>query len=245
MFEKRFILVIFIVGFFVLLALEPVAVKVASADPLPDWIVTINSPQNNKIYPSNSVTLSFNPLQDSPAVNFVSFSYVLDGQAALVTKGSTVLSSLSAGSHTLTLYGTYSYQGENQTYTNVVAVVYFSTIYSTAWLVFAASVLAVTLAIGLPLLIWRRQIISGFKRQKKQRFWVGFAILFLATLMFVPSILFFANAYLYPYYSFELMIDLFSDSFVDILIVLLFFMVVGILLMIFGTKKSLENQCLE
>jgi hypothetical protein len=34
-----------------------VIINVALADPVPDWVVHLNSPENNKIYSSNSVKI--------------------------------------------------------------------------------------------------------------------------------------------------------------------------------------------
>jgi len=116
-------------------------------------------------------------------------------------------------------------------------VIYFSTIYSAAWVVFTVSVVAVGLTVGLPFMVRRRQISSALRREKKQRFWAGLAILILASLFFVPIILVTANDYLFPHYSFGIRVNLLSGLSILGICISLVFMVMGLLLMILGIKK--------
>jgi len=79
-------------------------VEIAVANPLTPPLIEINSPQNNQIYPLNTVQLNFSVLPDA-WFNFTSFTYVFDGQPPVATNGTTILTDLPSGSHTLTIYG--------------------------------------------------------------------------------------------------------------------------------------------
>lgn len=123
----------FAIATVILALLLPMAVEVAVANPLTPPIISVNSPQNNKIYSSNDVQVNFRVLPNS-GYNFTSFTYVLDGQAPKATDGTTILTGLSSGSHTLTIYGTGTYRTGNRTYEHndiLVAEVYFNSFFNT------------------------------------------------------------------------------------------------------------------
>lgn len=78
-------------------------ILLVSANPISVPSIKVSSPENNKIYPSNQVLLSFAVRYAND--NFSSFSYSLDGQEPVNTNQSCVLTNLSSGSHTLIIYG--------------------------------------------------------------------------------------------------------------------------------------------
>jgi hypothetical protein len=218
------------------LTFVPTVMKVARADPIPDWFIQVNSPQNDKIYPSNTVEVNFTIIPN-PFLNYTSFSYSLDDRDNKSTNGNTVLASLSAGSHKLTIYGTYNAISENQTFTSIVAVLYFSTVFSTTWIVFTVTLAAVVLVIGLLFFARRKQIVARLKGKKTRMFWLGLtSFLLFAALFFVPSVWQMTEDYLFPHYSFELTAYFLPQSIPAI--IGLVFMSLGLLLMILGTQKK-------
>jgi hypothetical protein len=177
-------------------------VKIAKANPLPPPLIRVNSPQNNKIYSSNEVQLNFTQIPNTD-INLTSFAYSLDGQAREATNGSSILTGLSYGSHTLAIYGNGTYLIGNNTheYNSTLAIVYFSTFFSTSWVV-VTIVLAAVICTGL--LIYfkkRRQLATALKGKKTASFWVGlFVFSFFAALVFFPSVWQMVSDYLFPYY---------------------------------------------
>jgi hypothetical protein len=207
------------------------AANSAMANPLSPPLIRVYSPQNNKIYSSNEVQLNFTIIPNT-GVNLTSFSYSLDGQTTKATNGSTILTGLSAGSHTLIIYGNWSYPF--QVYNNNLETIYFSTIYSPPLVTFTIILLA---AIAIILLIFfkkRKQLIATLKRRKTASFWVGLAcFLFFAILFFVPGVWHFVNDYLFSHF-----LKGESDGPLFGAIIGLFFMGVGWYLMRQGIKKQ-------
>jgi hypothetical protein len=219
-------------------------VQMVSANPISLPFINVNSPENNKIYSSNQVTLNFTVIDTHR--NYTSFSYSLDGQEPIDTNKSGVLTNLPSGSHTLKIYG----NATDDAYWNgheLLNIVYFSTIYSTAWLTFAL-ILAVSLAtLSLLIFFGRKRIAARLKREKKFSFWLGvLCFLFFTCLVFVPSFWHWANDYLFPRFPVGL-----QDSPIFGIIISIPFMVIGLLLMLFGTRKNKSrfdskiNQILE
>jgi hypothetical protein len=198
------------------------------ANPIPPPLIWVNSPQNYKIYSSNEVELNITVIPDT-SISLTSFSFSLDGQETQATNGSTTLTNLSYGSHTLEIYGnnTYSY--------STLAIVYFSTVYSTSWVVFTIVLVATVSIVLLLLLKKRRQIVAALKGKKTAGFWTGLVcFVFFAILFFIPAIWIAASDYLFPHYPNSLSTNIYPNS--GILIGLIF-MCTGLYLMRRGTKK--------
>jgi hypothetical protein len=215
----------------------------ALANPIPVPLIRVYSPQNNKIYSSNDVQLNFTEaVFPNTGISVSSFGYSLDGKPIESTNGSTILAGLSSGSHTLTIYGTVTYSLGNEVHENnsTLAIVYFSTSYSTAWIVFSIS-MAVAIFFGsLILLFKRRQFVSALKGRKTFSFWLGLVcFLFFAILVFAPATWQAANDYLFPYYPHGMTVMLFPDGGITFGLI---FMVIGWFLMRRGTRK---NQTVE
>ena len=81
-------------------------VSFAVANPLVPPIIKVDSPQNNRVYSSGEVWLNLTrlPVTDMEGA-YVTYS--LDGATETATNGSTLLSGLPAGSHTLALYARF------------------------------------------------------------------------------------------------------------------------------------------
>lgn len=183
------------------LLLSLTMVEVAVANPIIDPLVHVESPQNNKIYPSNTVQLNFTAIR---GFNYTAYYYVLDEQSPKITNGATVLNDLSPGSHTLKIYanGTFTSPPNNMTHENydmLVDVVYFSTFYSTAWVVFTV-IIAFVITIVLILCWKRRQIAIRLRGEKNAAFKLGASLLFVGAGFFVPSAWQVANNYLFPFW---------------------------------------------
>jgi hypothetical protein len=190
-----------IISLVMLLVLLSTVACYAAANPLPAPIVTVESPKNNYVYPTNTVDLHFTLLRHISA-DSVSFTYALDNQSPVETNGTVTLKNLPAGSHTITIYGKATSQGntyfgqENM----VVAIVYFSTEYSIAWIMVAAVTLVTAAIIPSSLYLRRRQIASRLKGKKTGVFWLGSILLALGAIVFVLSSWKAANDYLFPYW---------------------------------------------
>ncbi len=199
-----------------LLAFLIIAVDAASANPQPTPLIDVYAPVNNHIYPSGSIVLNFS-VSPVSYVNFTEFTYCLDGEPWTATNGTTLLTGLASGSHTLTIrgVGVYDYWGAGeQTYDSTVAIIYFSVSFSTAWMVVGASVAAALCITAFVLFKTRTKIAAALRRQKRQRFWVGVAGLIVGGLVFVYAAVKLASDYLYPYYPHNVSaIELFPDSY--------------------------------
>ena len=84
------------------LLLSLTMVEVALANPIIDPLVFVESPQNNQIYPSNTVQLNFTAIR---GFNYTAYYYVLDEQSPKTTNGISTLNDLTPGTHTLKIYG--------------------------------------------------------------------------------------------------------------------------------------------
>jgi hypothetical protein len=215
-----------------LLSLTFVA-QMASANPIPYLPIHVVSPENNKVYSSNQVELNFTVIGGFAGGNFASFSYSLDGQEPAYTNQSCVLVNLPPGDHTLIIYG----NDTADTYWNghqLLSIVYFSTIYPAALVSFVTALIAALAILSLLLFFRRKQIATRIKREKKVTFWIGLpCFLFFTTIVFVPSLWNWTNDYLFPRYPVEIHISpifgiIFSIPFI----------VFGLMLMWFGTRKS-------
>ncbi len=157
---------IIIMALLTLLVAAP-ALGSAYANPINPPLINVDSPQNNKIYPSGEVQLNFIVVPNE-LITFTSATYSLDGQPEHATNGSTTLTSLPAGSHKLTVYGkgTYTIGGQMYEYNSVEAVIYFSVQYSTAWVTFAAVFAVAVSTVSITLWLTRRHTVSAFRGKK-------------------------------------------------------------------------------
>jgi hypothetical protein len=220
------------------LALGAQSIGLALANPLPPPLIKLNSPQNNKIYSSNDIQLNFTVLPNT-GIDFKEFSYSLDGQINQTTNENTILTDLSAGTHTLKMYGkgTYPIGNSIQEHNFLLTIVYFSVSYSTAWVIFALVVAVVFSMILLMLVLKRRQLVRALKGRKTASFWIGLVCFwFFAILVFIPNLWWMAGDYLFPHYPNSSFFIFFPYS---SLILGLVFMLIGLCLMKFGTKKGL------
>jgi hypothetical protein len=225
-------------AFIITLFLIVICIDLISANPLPMPLVNIHSPQNNQIFQSDSVQLSFTPV----AENCTSFSYALDDQPSLTTDGNTLLTNLSWGSHKLTIYANQTFramgfveEGKNM----VASIVYFSVVYSNALLMVLAIVLPTIIIISLLLLFMRRKIAARLRHQKGLVFWFGTFMFGSSTFVFLLYSWFVVSDYLFPYWPKGITIVppywLFST-------VCFAFIGVGLAMMWLGTQKKLETR---
>jgi hypothetical protein len=197
-------------AFFVLTILLSISIMgTAYANPLPPTRVTVHSPKNDALYPSSTIQLSFTPIP-GPDMNFTSFTYVLDDQTPVATNGTSTLTGLKPGMHTLKIYCSYeihhsdnSYSFLNKTYTykdEVANVVYFSTQYSTAWITFDVMVICIGTIVPLSLFFNRRQIVVRLRGRKTGAFWFGALLFGLGSLASVSLVWKIASDILFPYW---------------------------------------------
>ncbi len=222
-----------------ILLLSSTTVDVALANPIIEPLVHVESPQNNKIYPSNTVQLNFTAIQ---GFNYTSYYYVLDEQSPKITNGATVLNDLSPGSHTLKIYanGTFTSPPSNMThegYDMLADVVYFSTYVSTAWVVFSA-ILAFVVIIALILFMKRRQIATALRGEKNAFFYDGMILLLFGTIVCVLFAGQVVNNYLFPHWPPKALSLNPNFPFTISLIV----MSAGLLLMWLGIRKSNSSK---
>jgi hypothetical protein len=211
------------------------------ANPVAMPVVNVQSPINNQNYPTNNIKLKTTAYAVPSSVNFSITYYVLDDQQAAPTNGSTILSDLSSGSHTLKLYGTRSvfdyYTNSTKKYNDELgSVVYFSVIYSTQWVIFTV-ILVLFLAItSLVLFKKRRQIKAALKRPKRDVFFVGVVMLFFSGMFTIYFAWQVAYNYLFPYWPPKFMA---SNPNLNFIFSLIFFSL-SLLLMLSGTHKKAE-----
>jgi hypothetical protein len=204
--------------------------KVAMANPLPPPVVRIYSPLNNQIYPSGEVWLNFTRLPDTEFVT--SITYSLDGKPEIRTNGSTLLSGLSAGSHSLALYAKLSESRED--YGFIISKVYFSVNYSTRWATFAG-VFSTVVSVGLLVLFFtRHRFVAALRRKKTALFWLGLCLSILGTLGFALNVGSATFDYLFPVYHSGLTVNLTFPS----VLFSLFFVGVGLVLAKRGVKTE-------
>ena len=183
---------------FILLILTVSSFAVSDANPLRTPTLKIITPQNNCVYPTGEVRLQFTPLETSGIYNFTSFAYCLDDQTAVSTDGNTLLKNLSAGSHTLIIYGN-STTG-NYFYNNVLLeMVYFDVNYSSNWVIFLLSLSVFVMVLSLVLFVNRRQFGVRLRGKKNLFFWLGLSMIILASLLVVPLGLEMLTDYLFPH----------------------------------------------
>ena len=207
--------------------------QIVSANPISLPTIKVYSPENNKVYPSNQIVLNFTVM--IPEANFSSFSYSLDGQEPRGTNQSCVITNLASGSHTLIIYGndtSHSYLNGREP----LDVVYFSTVYSTTWLVFSLTLAASTVAFLLLVFIRGKSIVARLKREKTASFWLGLiCFIFFTGLLFIPSVWQLTNESLFPQYHRETVA--YTNPLVFIIVSTLF-MITGCFMMWFGTQKK-------
>jgi hypothetical protein len=221
----------------ILLASLVLQTQIACANPTAVPSLRVDLPVNNKIYPSNQVELNFTVID--PFFNYTDFSYSLDGKQPQQTNPSCVLTGLSSGSHTLTIYGNYS-SADHGSGNRLLTKVYFSVNYSTAWVNFALILAAVLVPAFLLLFLGRKRIANRLKRQKTGGFWLGVVcFVFFAVFIFAPSVWHWADKYLYPQFETG-----FEGSPVFGIVFSASFMILSIFFMWFGTRKgkSLESK---
>jgi hypothetical protein len=226
--------------FFLALSLAATAqiIEVALANPLPAPMIEVTSPQNNKIYPSNSVQLNFTALPTS-GYNFTSFSYNLDGQAQQPTGGNTLLSGLASGSHILKIYGNRTYQNSTRLQNDMLLqIVYFSTDYWTAWVVFTAMFAAVMVLTSFIFYANRVSLARKLRAKKNGRFWIGLIlVIFFGGVVLGSSIWHSASDYFFPYYPHGLVVSTIPDFIFGLI-----FTSVGLLMMAKGTAQQSATE---
>jgi hypothetical protein len=215
-------------------------VNLAEANPVPPTFIVVNSPENNKIYYSTEVQLDFTliPHHDT---ELTSFAYSLDGHAHVATNGSTVITGLSHGSHTLTIYGTATITHddyENTHLNQTLDVVYFNIFFSTQWVFLSLALSSVIVAVTCTGLLARKRLVRALRGKKTFGFWFGLAwFLFFAAITYTPSLRM-INDYLYPQYP----PDFGSIGFDWGVIFGIIFMAIGLVVMKTGIKQSQEPQ---
>ncbi len=221
------------------LLLSLTLVEVALANPIIDPLVIVESPQNNQIYPSNTVQLNFTAIG---GFNYTAYYYVLDEQSPKTTNGISTLNDLTPGTHTLKIYGNGSWTSQPNNITHVqndvlVDFVYFSTYFSTAWVVFSI-ILALVVIIALILFTKRRQIATALRREKNAFFYDGIILLLFGTIVCVLFAGQVANNYLFPHWPLKALSLNPNIPFTVSLIV----MSAGLLLIWLGIRKSNSSK---
>jgi hypothetical protein len=227
-----------IVSVFLFLAVAGV-VAVSSANPYIEAMIEVASPVNNQLYSSNSVQLTFSVLH---GYNITSFSYSVDGQARKETNGSTMLTDLPSGTHSLAIYGNYttSYTTGNQTRTynhnnELLQIVHFNTNYPTNWIVFTIVFTAVVVPIVAVLALKRRQLSRRLKGSKNPLFWLGVASSLFAIVVSASSVWYYTSKYLFPppLYPHGTVFYSLVDAVFGLI-----FLLIGVALMALGTRHS-------
>jgi hypothetical protein len=133
------------------------AVHQANANPINAPTIDLVSPKGDT-YNTNQIELVF--VAPSPNarifnITFASFSYSLDGKPLTPISGNTTINGLSAGTHTLLVYGhTDGATERSQT-------VHFDVYISSAWIIAIPTILAIALSAGVA-------IVYTKKRRNKQ-----------------------------------------------------------------------------
>jgi hypothetical protein len=239
---NRILVVVVVFALLFSFAFSAQAIGLALANPLLPPLIRVDSPQNNKIYPSNDVLLKFTIIPNT-GITLTSLTYSVDGQESKATNGSTILTDLPSGSHKLTIYGTgfYSYSNSNQTYPYYsVDVIYFSIVYSTVWVTFTITVTVVVSVILLTVFLLRRRLVTALTAKKTSKFWLGLAsFLFAVFVFFIPMIWLIANNYLFPHYPIGMSIN---ATPIPAISLGLFFTGIGLYLMKVGTRKKTNPE---
>jgi hypothetical protein len=177
------------------------------ANPIAASMVTVESPVNNQVYPTNTVELN---ATEFPGFNFALKYYVLDGLPPVSTNGTAELSNLSPGSHTLKLYGTLTitHGYTNTTYEQndlLVSVVYFSVIYSSKFVLFTVTLISISLVTCFVLYEKHREIKKAMKGQKNELFIIGLLFFVFSILPLSVSAWQISKNYLFPSWPRELL----------------------------------------
>ncbi len=195
---KRKLLTLALILALIIAASATFLASLAEANPVPPELIAVGSPQDNKTYSSTELELNFTQLPDT-GWNFTSFHYSLDGKTKVATNGSAVLTGLSYGSHTLTIYGTGTYTNDNRTsgpYEQILEERYFSIVFSTGWTVLSIVLVAATCA-GLLL---RKKLVNAFSGKKTITSWFGAVWLLFSAALTSFTTWAIINKYLYPHY---------------------------------------------
>ena len=210
------------------------SIEASIANPIPTPLIEVKSPHNYRIYSTGTVPFSFVALPN-PGFDFTSFSYILDGQEAKTTDGNTTLTGLSPGSHTLKIYGNGTDTWSHEERTNILLYsIYFSVNYQTSSLVVFGISAAVLAPILLGLTLRHKQFVARLRRKKTAFFWLGLACFLGSSLLFfVPSTWTIIDRYLFPKFYTPPM-----DSPVPGFITGIVLMVLGLIMMAFGTRKQ-------
>ncbi len=210
--------------------------ELAVANPIMAPVVDVESPVNNQVYPASDVELKFSPLS---WYTFSEYYYVLDDQAPTPINSTATLTGLSAGSHMLKIYGngtltissppSHTFQSNDE----LVSVIYFSTFFSTAWVIFAAVIVFIFTAIPFVIYKKRVQIKSAFKGEKNAIFSVGLVLFVLSSLAFVSFAWQVVSNFLFPYWPPRALTPNYNIPFV----LSLFFLSLGLLIMWLSTVK--------
>ncbi len=199
--RKQFAVRVTLVLAFLFLAVAS-ALQVASANPVVMPMIEVASPVNNQIYPTSEVQLSFTVYRLPAGETLTSFTYSVDGQPRQTTNGTNLLTGLTPGDHTLTIYGNHTNVWNNHVYFTgdvTVQIIHFSSSYSPRWVTFGEIAVAATIASVLAVLFFARHGLNAqLKAKKTAAFWVGLACIVLSALLFVPTVWEITGDYLYP-----------------------------------------------
>ena len=162
-------------------------------------MINVHSPQNNFVYPSNTVALNFSAMPHS-AYNFTSYSYSLDEQPPKSTDGYTLLTGLSPGSHVLEIRGNGSWAGMSEKENMLLARIYFSNAYSNAWVTFTAVSCVLVALVSFAVFMNRKNIATRLRSEKTGSFWLGTVCFAASIVALVPSAWWYLDFYLFPHY---------------------------------------------
>jgi hypothetical protein len=217
---------------FLVILLAAASLGVVAANPISLPMVKVVSPQNNCVYTTNAVGLNFSAWQYS-AYNFSSYSYSLDGQPAKATDGYTLLTDLSPGSHVVEIYGNGSWAGTSEKQNMFLARVYFSNVYSTAWVTFTAVSTVFAALVSFAVFMNRKNISARLRSEKTGNFWLGIVCFAASIVALVPSAWWYIDLYLFPRYPRG-----FSIPPLPFLVLSFVGLVVSFALMAYGTRRK-------
>jgi hypothetical protein len=124
-----------------------------NANPIAVPTIDLMSPKGST-YNTNQIELIFvapSPNELFPNITFTSFSYSLDGEPLIPISGNTTINGLSAGTHTLLVYGhTDGATERSQT-------VHFDVYISSAWIIAIPAILAVAVSAGIAIVYTKKR----------------------------------------------------------------------------------------